>query len=197
MISTQSQATSLRREANYLPNIDIYWLKKYHYLDRDRKGGFEWHDGLNDTNQLFFISSHVTDYHPHIFVVYKLIDGKDWVVKLTLSRTQCSYDGWRFWFLCPLAKSNGLCCGKRVGVLYKVGDVFGCRDCLKLTYSCRKRNKRYSLFSWFQAITLERRYEKYSKAVKRVKYNHKFTKNYQRMEKTLDKMEGLVKDFPE
>lgn len=197
MISTHPQGTSQRLEANYLPNIDIYWLKKYHYLDQDRKGGFEWNDSFRGTTELFILFSHVTDFHPHIYIAYKLKNGKDYVLRLTLSRTQCSYDGWRFWFLCPLSKGHGLCCGKRVGVLYKVGDVFGCRHCLELTYTCRKRNSRHTLYSWFHATALEHRYNKYVRETKRAKYKHKFTKKYQRLQKLLGKMEDFAQKISE
>ncbi len=48
-------------------------------------------------------------------------------VRLTQSKT--GFGGSRFWFICPG-------CGMRVGVVYKhpVGQIVGCRTCLRLDY---------------------------------------------------------------
>ncbi|MEO8581966.1 MAG: hypothetical protein ABI425_05350 [Patescibacteria group bacterium] len=174
----------MKLESNFLLKFDIYWLRKYHYLCADKQGAMEWYNSLDDETQTFSISSHVEDYHPYLYLLYDLSDGQKYPLKIYLTRTPCTYGGWRYWFLCPVPK-NGLICGKRVGVLYKVRNFFGCRHCFELTYTCRKRNDRHSMYSWFHATALMHRYERHLHEVKRVKHNHKFTKKYLRMEKSL------------
>lgn len=48
--------------------------------------------------------------------------------------SNCHLGGRRPWFRCT-ANSGGQGCGRRVAILYHVGDVFACRCCCDLTYA--------------------------------------------------------------
>lgn len=50
-----------------------------------------------------------------------------------LISTTCHYGGRRYWIKCH--------CERRVGVIYKIGGVFACRHCHKLTYASRNLKK--------------------------------------------------------
>lgn len=191
MISTQSQAISGRLESNFVLKFDIYWLKKHHYLDQDKVGAMQWYNNFRDKTQTFLISSQVEDYHPYVEVLYELLNDQKWPAKFWLTRTACHFGGWRYWFLCPIIKSNGLICGNRVGILYKARDRFGCRHCLELTYICRKRNSRHSLYAWIRSGALLRRLNRHIEEAKVIRYKGRFTKKYKRMDKTL----AQYKDF--
>lgn len=52
--------------------------------------------------------------------------------------TRCNYGGARPWFLCPL-------CGSRVGRLYLVAGIVGCRQCRGLVYRVQNETLAYRL----------------------------------------------------
>ena len=48
-----------------------------------------------------------------------------------VTRTSCSFGGYRSWFVCPV-----IGCAKRVAILYSNGSgVFACRSCQRLAYA--------------------------------------------------------------
>jgi len=57
-----------------------------------------------------------------------------------ITRTACTYGGWRYWLLCPD-------CGRRCGKLYKpragYRDEYLCRDCHDLVYSSAQDARKY------------------------------------------------------
>ena len=114
-------------------------------------------------------------------------EKKEFDYKVPIVETPCHFGGTRFWFKCFLYK-NGKCCGKRVGVLYKDGDWFGCRSCYELTYSSRNTNKNYRYYPLFRVIELEDKIEKLHK--KTVKYTHNGipTKKRKKLEKLYEQM---------
>jgi hypothetical protein len=61
-------------------------------------------------------------------------------MRIHIVTTRPHFGGRRFWFKCPLL-SQGVPCGRRVGMLYLPpgGQYFGCRACFDLTYcSCQE-----------------------------------------------------------
>ena len=50
-----------------------------------------------------------------------------------LSWTPCNYGGERAWFICP---AQG--CKRRVAKLYLGGEIFACRHCYRLAYTCQQ-----------------------------------------------------------
>lgn len=62
---------------------------------------------------------------------------RDYDYRFPLEGLLCRYGGYKWYVRCQLAKA-GIFCGRRVRILYMVGDYFGCRHCANLTYqSCR------------------------------------------------------------
>ncbi len=58
---------------------------------------------------------------------------------VALVTTPCRYGGWRWRFVCPLARGD-TGCGRRARKLYLKGRYFGCRHCHDLTYRSRQRS---------------------------------------------------------
>jgi hypothetical protein len=109
-------------------------------------------------------------------------EKKDFNYKVQLIETPCHFGGTRFWFLCSLYKS-GKYCGRRVGVLYKDGDYFGCRYCYDLTYSSRNVTKNYRYYPLFKVIELEDKIEKLHKKTVKYTHNGRPTKKRRKLEK--------------
>jgi hypothetical protein len=84
---------------------------------------------------------------PWIRLMYRNCDsGEVMDYRIHLDTTDPNFDGWRFWFLCPLTVGARMC-GKRVAKLYLPPGAryFGCRHCHDLTYlSCQRSDKRIS-----------------------------------------------------
>lgn len=146
--------------ADYYPKISIFWLKKKGFLDNPCKGWLR----NQESGYHIMIEALIEDYKPYLWLTLR-IDGQEPSPKqkITLIRTHCNYDGWRFWFQCP--------CGKRVGILHAYSNgYFGCRKCLNMTYACRTMNNssnfydliRYNkLFNKFAGIDLKKGRSRY------------------------------------
>ncbi len=109
-------------------------------------------------------------------------EKKDFDYRVPLERTNCHFGGTRFWFKCSLYK-RGMYCGKRVGVLYKDGDWFGCRHCYELTYSSRNANRGYKHYPLFRILELETQAEKLEMKSRNYTYRGVPTKKRQKLEK--------------
>ena len=83
---------------------------------------------------------------PYLYLCYSLLqsDGRyrDFEYQIDLDTTLCNYGGVKYWFRCPLPIGG---CDRRVEVLYKVGDWFGCKKCFNLTYKSRNKRGPYGL----------------------------------------------------
>ena len=53
--------------------------------------------------------------------------------------TPCHLGGRRPWFICS-ARTNGQYCGRRVAMLYLVGELFACRCCCNLAYASQQKD---------------------------------------------------------
>jgi hypothetical protein len=67
--------------------------------------------------------------------------------------TDCHFGGHRPWFRCT-AHSGGQYCGRRVAVLYGVGDVFACRRCCGLAYVSQQESLRFRQISRSRKIRM-------------------------------------------
>jgi len=172
--------TSVQLPADFLPRISIFWLKKHGFLDNPKSGYYVQNDYKIE------IISVVQDYHPYLYLIYIDNDGvASRSQKINLTRTLCHYGGWRYWFQCPRPR-NGMICGKRIGVLHAYKGIFGCRECLGMTYSCRQRNTKSPLQEYARAIKAMRKLHALEFSRKRLRYNGKPTK-YSRQLKKLHK----------
>ena len=65
-------------------------------------------------------------------VTYPRRDGRVGNGVVSLVWTNCTFGGYRAWFLCPQ-------CGRRVAILY-CPDVIACRQCYQLTFRSQREN---------------------------------------------------------
>lgn len=180
-----------KTEADWCKKIEIWWLL------RDMKDGTTFRSktiSWGDNGDRGRISCYINldDEDPYVRFVYTQTDNytqekKDFDYKVPLEKTPCHFGGYRYWFKCFLYKS-GAYCGRRVGVLYKDGDWFGCRHCYELTYSSRNANRGYTHYPLFRTLELEMKAEKLHEKTKRYTYGGKPTKNHRKLERIYEEM---------
>lgn len=168
-----------KQVADNLNKLEIWWLKKYGYLEGWRTGGIEWKNRWSESGSSIGFEIKTAGKDQYVRVRYRqTADGKEreFDYKVDLTTTACNFGGFRFWFRCPLSV-NGRFCGRRVGVLYRLGDYFGCRHCNNLTYESRK------LSGWEKAagrIISIPELEQAEKEVKKQYYAGKPTKKFKK-----------------
>lgn len=180
---------SKKEEADGLKKIEIWWLKKEGFLEGWRSSAMKWSRNGEETGSIGVEVSLVGDLRkyyrgelpgePNMRLHYTQTDRttgekKDFDYKVPLKTTPCYFGGRRYWFICPLS-INGIYCGKRVGVLYKGGDYFGCRQCYNLTYN--SRNLGGFLKRAGQIISIPK-LEELENKIKRKYYAGKMTRKY-------------------
>ena len=166
-------------EADYCKKIEIWWLLR----DIKEKGGYKYSTiSWGDNGSQGSISAQVSICNEEKYVqfIYTQTDRstgekQDFNYKVPIIETPCHFGKTRHWFQCSLYK-DGQYCGRRVGVLYKNGDWFGCRHCYDLTYSSRKENRKYRYYPLFRILELEAKLDKEYKKSKRYTYRGKPTK---------------------
>ncbi len=174
--------TSMQLPADWLPRISIFWLKRQGFLDEPMSGFYVQNEYIIE------IITVIQDFRPYLHLIY--IDDQGISTRnqrIDLIRTPCHYGGWRFWFQCPRPRDR-LICGKRIGVLHAYKGVFGCRDCLGMTYSCRQRNTRSPLQEYARMVKAERKLQAMEFNRRRLTYKDKPTK-YSR---ELHKLHGII-----
>jgi len=165
-----------KKEADGLDKIKIWWLKKHGYLNEWKLGDIEWSCGWSNVKNSIGITVSTMENYEHVRLQYtkKYLNGekKDFDYRVQLTTTPCYFGGKRYWFTCPLSR-GGTPCGKRIGVLYRTGDYFGCRHCHDLTY--QSKNSKYGSITSFQKmIDLKRE-------IKREFYNGQMTRKYKQL----------------
>jgi len=161
----------------------MWWLKKHGYLNGWKLGEMEWKSGFSNKSSVGIEVCTIESY-VRFFYTQTEENGekKKFDYKVSLTTTSCNYGGVRYWFICPLSK-NGVYCGRRVGVLYKAGDYFGCRHCYDLTYNSRNENhkyKNYPLLFWLKSWG---KIEELEEKIKRPYYKGKPTRKQRKLEK--------------
>jgi len=171
-----------KTEADNLKKIQTTFLKKHGYLNKDswKYGEITWSNKWSDNKSSVSINVSTGD-EKYLRIYYTQTDRdtgekKDFDYKIPIETTPCNFGGVRYWFRCILYKS-GIYCGRRVGVLYKNGDWFGCRHCYNLTYESRKLSGPYKSYG---SIVSFPEIEKIRAEVKRTHYKGKPTRKYKR-----------------
>ena len=179
--------TSKKNETDYFKSIDIYWLKKYGYLNGRKNGGIEWTRGGSGIKNSIGIEGNTIISEPYVRFFYTTTknsgEKKEMNYKIPLTTTPCNFGGKRYWFICPLSVNN-IYCGKRVGTLYSGGDYYGCRHCYNLTYNSRNLS---GIFKVAGQIISEPKLEKLRQQVRTKYYAGKMTKRYKRYLEKQDK----------
>jgi hypothetical protein len=161
--------------------LSIFAMKHMGYFDRFYGGLITWE--TSDGNE----GSVTATIEPHsmrlrlLYVQTNRQSGEkqEFDYTVNLASTLCNFGEIRYWFLCPLIK-NGIKCDRRVGVLYKGGDYFGCRHCYNLSYQSRNENPRFRGLPW-RDYTNEDKVEELYKRMKTKYYAGKPTKIYSRI----------------
>jgi hypothetical protein len=73
--------------------------------------------------------------------------------RVPITWTDCRFGGRRPWFICSVY-SHGQYCGRRVAVLYGLGDYFACRHCYRLAYESQQESMRERGFIKAQKILI-------------------------------------------
>lgn len=126
-----------KHECEDFPALDIYFLKKYGYLEEgSRDGVIVWTRGAIESERIR-IEGYLYEDNPYLLLQYTVTnfrsEKKDFRYPVYLASTPCFFGGERFWLICPLIWPSGPC-GRRVGVLYCASGYFGCRHCYDLAY---------------------------------------------------------------
>lgn len=98
--------------------------------------------------------------------------------KVPLEAVNCNFGGKRWFFRCPLYKSQRYC-GRRVAVLYQIGSYFGCRYCANLTYDSCNESKRYRGWPW-KVISNSWKADQLVDQLRQTHYRGKPTRKYRR-----------------
>lgn len=173
-----------KTEADSLKRVTTSFLNKYGYFAGWKSGTIEWTSGWTGDKSSIGIEVLVMDADKYVRFHYTQTDDdgekKDFNYRARLVTTPCRFGGVRYWFICPLTK-NGKYCGRRVGVLYKNGDYFGCRHCHDLTYLSKKENRRGGMYHLFHILTASEKIEKIQESMKRPYYAGKPTRKMRRV----------------
>lgn len=104
---------------------DCFWLHGW-------RRTFTWGDGS-------IVEAERTD-HGRQLILYYRYAGKNVDLRIDITKTPCHLGGERSWFICPL-EVLGVPCNRRVGNLFAVWGLFGCRHCHRLGYKSQLRNR--------------------------------------------------------
>lgn len=187
-----------KSEADWCKKIEIWWLLRDMSIHGKTYKSTTVSWGENGSRGSVGVNVSIYD-EKYVRFYYTQTDNytgekKDFDYKVQLEETHCHFGGARFWFICPLYK-NKKYCGRRVGVLYKDGDWFGCRHCYELTYTSRNVNRRYSYYPLFRVIEIEQKIEKIEMKTHRRTYAGKPTKNQQKLRKLYSQVGENYIDF--
>ncbi len=171
-----------KEESDNLKKIEMSWLKKQGMLSAWYFGTINWTHGWSGTKTSIGITVSTNSKTVRLNYIQTDSDGtkRDFDYTVSLTETPCHYGGTRFWFICPLVKS-GVPCKRRVGVLYKGGDYFGCRHCYELTYNSRNENRHSIHYALFRSLSLWKKIEDIEKTIKRPYYAQKPTRKQMRV----------------
>ncbi len=188
-----------KTETDDVLKIRANFLRKHDYFCGYMSGNLTWTSGYNERKSSVRVEVSTTNGDNYMRLVYTQTDRysgekKDFDYKIPLQKTPCHFGGYRYWFTCTLYK-RGVYCGRRVSVLYKDGDWFGCRHCYELTYSSRNTNRRYRYHPLFRTITLETKMEELEKTMKRYSYAGRPTKKAARLKKIYRELDYQYDQF--
>lgn len=174
-----------KQEADDCRKIEIWWLLRDMSTGDYRDKTISW--GRNGDNGSVGCEINLLSEEPYVRFHYIQTDRytgdkKNFDYKVPLTTTPCHIGGSRYWFKCSLFKS-GVYCGRRVGVLYKDGDWFGCRHCYSLTYSSRKVSRSYRYYPLFRVLEIDSDIEKLEQKTKRRTYKGQLTKKQAKLQK--------------
>lgn len=164
---------------NYLRKLNIAFLKKHWYLDKDisyKRGSIYWSISWQENWNIWIeISKWKEDWFLRVFFTQTDNDTRKkerFDYKINLASTVCNYWGVRWWFLCPISWI-------RCSILYLQNNwIFGSRKALWLCYEKQNMDKK-----WRNLAKLFPDEYKAQEIYKTIKYkyrNWKETRKYKR-----------------
>ncbi len=130
--------------------IEASWLKRQGYFQGFKSGTITWSRGEEKTGSVGICVDTMpfNDEPPYAKFNYTTTffntgEKENFDYKVNLTTTPCNFGGKRWWFVCPIVKSNTPC-SRRVDCLYLCSGskYFACRHCLNLAYSSQNENRR-------------------------------------------------------
>jgi hypothetical protein len=180
-----------KTEADYLKKIQIWWLLKDMKNRLIKEGEIFW--GENGSEGSIGYKLWLTPDFPRLALSYTVGEEKKEIKYVVpIIQTDCNFGSTRFWFQCSLYK-NGERCGRRVGVLYKTGEYFGCRHCHELTYRTRNQNTSSAHHGLYECVKLSKKMEDLQEKVKRFTWRGRPTKKYRRLLQIQARLEGYYR----
>lgn len=176
-----------RTTSDYSKTIDIKFLKKYWYLDKQveyKSWNMYWiRNWEANWNIWIEVNKWETTWYVRVYFTQTSYDWtkKELDYKINLVSTSCNYWWVRWWFECP-------CKWNRCSILYLQNNwIFASRKTLDLVYDEQKKSKRrrylwYIMWDAFTKIEVIRRSMKYPIR------NWKYTKKAQRILKLRKKV---------
>ena len=183
---------SKKEEADSLKQVSVSFLRKHGYFNTGwYSGTITWSRNGKETGNIN-IQSFISNNEQYVKFIYTQTDNntgekKDLDYKIPLTTTPCYFGGKRYWFVCPW-HTNGVYCGKRVGVLYLSGKYFACRHCHNLTYNSRNENRKYKHYPLFAVLDGYKKAEEIEKQIKRRFYAGKPTRKQRRLDRHYTRM---------
>ena len=175
--------------------LSIFWLKKQGYFSQGgtiRRETISWsYGGGKSSIGIYAVAGmeEATGEPSYIKLNYTVTDRwtgekNDMDFKILLATTPCNFGGVRYWFVCPLYKEEDYC-GRRVGVIYRVGKYFGCRHCGNIAYQSQFEGGNFRAGSNSE-LNVEKAYNE----VRLQYYDGKPTRKYKRYLRLREKMDN-------
>lgn len=185
-------------ESDKLKKIEIWWLlRDIKECGGSKRSTISW--GENASHGRIGIEVSIIGEDKYVAFKYTetdLLNGvkESFDYRMPIIETPCNYGGYRYWFKCSLIK-DGKECGRRVGVLYKAGDLFGCRHCYELTYASRNRNRHSEMHPLLNIFQIYRKQEEIRQGMKRFIYAGKPTASVLRVLKLNIQSENCYRQY--
>lgn len=179
---------SSKEEADWLKQVSVYFLKENGYFRNCwMSGTVTWSRDGEKTGSIS-LQSNINDHEKYVRFIYTQTnrdtgEKQSLDYKIPLVATPCHFGGFRYWFQCPWYV-NGVCCGRRVGVLHLGDKYFACRHCNNLTYESRNVSGTQKACG---RIISEPEIESMKNDVKRLLYRGKPTRKFLRYLKMQNK----------
>lgn len=157
--------------------ISLSRLRKWGCLKESQSGVITWTTTFRENKVAYDICLYGDS--PYMRLHYTSTDhwngniAQDY--RISLTRSQCQFGGYRWWFLCPY------CCQKVATLMDPGKGQYGCRSCLKLCYYSQQRSYHGRIGPLKRMIDIQEKYERLRKAVKRMYYRGKPTKELRRL----------------
>jgi hypothetical protein len=140
-----------KTKTSQVVDLSIFRLNKSGCLTKNSVVEKRWFETTGD--QRVLVETRVSSAQPYVVISKDFEGGFLTTQRIPLLSTPCFFGGSRYWFKCM--------CGRRVGILYYLGDCFICRICGDLAYPLQRAThtgrwkgfyKSLQAINWMQKI---------------------------------------------